>query len=219
MNYPDKYWWQTVLNRKTDDIEQYHAFLILDLYKLIDDISPYKNIVMRSIKGDIKCYPDYMNDIENTVNRILDKNVEEVEEVESKDNYKCLITKDRNMKYFKYLDVLSERLLKIYNKYKSREDELIDKLINKNNVKGHSYMNDINNILLKIYKLKKDFNAYEKKVKNSQNKARNSASTNSPNNTARLRSPLNRLSASSSYKNWFRKTRRSKKNRSTRKRK
>ena len=67
-------------------------------------------------------------------------------------------------------------------------------------------------------------NAYTKKVKNSQNKARNSASTNRPNNTARLRSPLNRLSNASPYKmkkSWWRsrKTRLSKKNRSTRKRK
>jgi DNA topoisomerase VI subunit B len=127
MNDPDNYW-RNVLKRKMDDIDQYHAFLILDLYNFIEDILPYKNIVMRSIKGDIKCYPDYMNDIENIVNRILRKNVEEVK---SKDNYECLKTKDRNEKYYNYLDVLSERLLKIYNKYKSREDELIDKLINK----------------------------------------------------------------------------------------
>jgi hypothetical protein len=166
-----------------------------------------------------------MNHIQNILNRIIGKNVEEVK---NNVNYECLKTKDKNMQYHTYLNVLSERLLKIYNKYKSREDELIGNLINKNNIKGHSYMNDVNDILLRINKWKEEwqkgihnFYAYEKKVGNSQNKARNLASGNSPEKTAKLRNHFNNLAEKSPYKSWWgsRKTRRSKKNRSTRKRK
>ena len=63
-------------------------------------------------------------------------------------------------------------------------------------------------------------NAYTQKVRLSENRARNLASGNSLNFTARLRSPLNRLSNASPKKSWWgSKTRRSKKRRSTRKQK
>lgn len=190
------------------DIDKYHGHLFLDLDYLIEDISRDKERFMRLIKGYEDCYPLYIDDIKNIINSI-----EESKAVEVKKNvkYECLRTKDRNMIYYNYLIILSTRLLNIYNKYKTVEDELKPE---------HSYMGAIQDILNRINKWKKEwqnnFNSYEKKVKNSQNKARNLASGNSPNFTARLRNPLNTLSKASPYKKWFRKSR---KNRSTRKRK
>ena len=174
-----------------EKMDVYHGHLILDLMNLIEDFSPYKKLVSKSIKGDIDCYPFYMNDIENIIESIEGG---EVEEVYNKENYDCQLTEDRNNTYYDYLNNLSKRLVKIYNRYKSVEDELNPK---------HSFMNDIENILNRINKRKE---VYDNQLKNNMY-------------AAKLRSPLNRLSSASPYKRWFRKTRRSKKNRSTRKRK
>ena len=175
-----------------EKMEKYHLHLILDLSYLIEDFSKYKNIVSRLIKGDVDCYPFYMNDIENIIKRIEGEEVDEVNEVNIKENYDCLRTTDKYKAYYDYLISLSNRLVKIYNTYKSVEDEL-----NPN----HSFMNDIQDILDRINKRKEVYN-------------------NQLKNAARLRSPLNRLSNASSKKSWWgSKTRRAKKNRSTRKRK
>ena len=190
-------------------MDKYQGHLFLDLDYLIEDFSKYiKIVVSPSIKGDKDCYPLYMNDIKNITRRIEG---EEVEEVKSKENYDCLRTGDRNMTYYKYLNILSKRLLKIYNTYKSVEDELTP---------NHSYMNDIQDILDRINNwkerynnfvnsVKPEINANIQKIKNNQKKLKNNI------NTAKLRSPLNRLSAASPYKKWWG----ARKNRSTRKRK
>jgi hypothetical protein len=218
-----------------------------DIFLVIDSFLRKEYMAISSIKKNKESYPRYMDELQDIFDRIIDVLNEnqdpyyandvqrilksftdlkgslnrlkmqlysrgEVLRVKPKDepNYSYLRKDNREMKYYFYVNRLSERLTNLYNKY---EDPKVRTNIGNN----PDFIDDIQDILNRINTWKEEWQkGYNNYIRVD---SKNQITKNIENiESARLRSPLNRLSEASPYKKWFRKTRRNKK-RSTRKRK